>query len=227
MRKGTSTAAIIPRAIACSTFASGSFGRITIFSVYVMFISIVYGILGLIQSQFAQTQMRNLMFRFLFTDPRTAVSLLRLILARWTGRPISTNPPRPTNRDNLFRKVQFITTKYVAATMFALALLVAALCPMALVVTIVDNEIFLSYWPVSEHHDAVGAWGTSVAALLVLAVAILLRYQRPFVKLILLCFQACLQIVGWEGSAWVDEQIGHGSRPKGPHANTRAHPITL
>ena len=192
-----------------------------------MFISIVYGIMGLLQSQFTQTQMRNLVFRLLNAHPRTILSLLRLLVTRERKRFLSTSTLKRKNKSSLPRKVQFMVAKYIAATMFTLALLVVALCPLLLVVTIIDNEIFLSWFPVSEHHDAVGAWGNVAAALLVLIVAVILQYQEPLVELILICFQGCLRLLGWEESDWVQDKIERGDRPKGSHAIRRRIKLLL
>ena len=157
----------------------------------VLAVIVVQGILGLIESQFTQAEVRNLVFRVLYAEPRDFIILLfegerQEYLLKKLGMQNASKKPQASLR----WKLQFQIARLVAAAFFVFALFFAVLALAVFVTNVVTNEIYIAYYPVSEHSDAVGAWSMWVGAAFVLIAAVIVRYHAAWMKSLVVSFQA-------------------------------------
>jgi hypothetical protein len=171
------------------------------FNEFVLAVIVVQGILGLIESQFTQAEVRNLVFRVLYAEPRDFIILLfegqrqEKLLKKLGMQKASTKP------NTSFRwKLQFQIARLVAAAFFVFAIFFAVLALAVFVTTVITNEIYLTMWPVSERSDAVGAWSIWVGAAFVLSAAIIARYHASWMKSLVVSFRAFWRLVAWAGN---------------------------
>ena len=90
------------------------------------------GILGLIEIQYSQADVRNWLFRRL------------------------TNQTPLSKRETFTAKSSYYFAKGVAAGVYMFAIVVAVICPLIFVSCIVVNEIITWEYPSDEHYDAIG-----------------------------------------------------------------------
>jgi hypothetical protein len=170
------------------------------FNEFVLAVIVVQGILGLIESQFTQAEVRNLVFRVLYAEPRDFIILLfegerqEKMLQKLGMQNASTKP-----MSSLRWKLQFQIARLVAAAFFVLAIFFAVLALAVFVTTVITNEIYLAIYPVSERSDAVGAWSIWVGAAFVLIAAVIVRYHSSWMKSLVVSFRAFWRLVAWAG----------------------------
>jgi hypothetical protein len=168
------------------------------FNAFVLAVIVVQGILGLIESQFTQAQVRNLVFRVLYAEPRDFIILLfegqrqETLLKKLGMENASTKPAT-----SLRWKLQFQIARLTAAAFFVLALFFAVLALAVFVTNLVTTEIYLAIWPVSEYSDAIGAWSSWVGATFVMIAAVIVKYHAAWVKSFVVAFQAFWRLVAW------------------------------
>jgi hypothetical protein len=171
------------------------------FDEFVLAIIVAQGILGLIESQFSQAEVRNLVFRVLYAEPRDFIILLfegerQEKLLKKLGMQNASSKPKTSLR----WKLQFQFARLVAAAFFVFAMFFAVLAIAVFVTNVVTQEIYLGFWPVSEHSDAVGAWSMWVGAAFILIAAVIVRYHASWMKSLVVLFQAFWRLVAWAGN---------------------------
>lgn len=191
------------------------------FNKFVLVFIVVQGILGLLESQFTQAQVRNLVFRVLYAEPRDFIILLfegerqEKLLKKLGMQNASTKP-----QTSLRWRLQFQIARLIAAAFFIFALFFAILAIAVFVTNVVTNEINVASWPVSEYSDAVGAWSIWVSAALVLIAAILVRYHESWMKSLVVSFQAFWRVV-----AWAENERHARFQSSGPEPVTMRHRV--
>lgn len=171
------------------------------FDEFVLATIVAQGILGLIESQFSQAEVRNLVFRVLYAEPRDFIILLfegerQEKLLKKLG--MQNASPKP--KTSLRWKLQFQFARLVAASLFVFAMFFAVLALAVFVTNVITQEVYLAFWPVSERSDAVGAWSMWVGAAFVLIAAVIARYHASWMKSLVVLFQAFWRLVAWAGN---------------------------
>lgn len=110
---------------------------ISIVNSFCLLFIIIQGVLGLLEVNFTQTELRNKLF--LFLGGTTARS-------------------KPTN---LAARTRYQSAKVTALSFYLSAIALAIICPATFISSIVINEIRVWGYPVSEQPDAVGQVGYS------------------------------------------------------------------
>ena len=198
MRKNANMVASLGRPISELANSSRPLANLEKFNQSVLAVIVVQGILGLIESQFTQAEVRNLVFRVLYAEPRDFIILLfegereEKLLKKLGMQSASTKP-----QTSLRWRVQFQIARFVAAAFFVFAIFFAVLALAVFVTNVVTNELYLTYWPVSEHSDAVGAWSIWVGATFVLVSALIVRYHASWTKSLVISFQAFWRLFAW------------------------------
>jgi hypothetical protein len=168
------------------------------FDEFVLAVIVAQGILGLIESQFSQAEVRNLVFRVLYAEPRDFIILLfegkrQEKLLKKLGMQNASQKPMTSLR----WKLQFHFARLVAAAFFVFAVFFAVLALAVFVTNVITQEIYLTFWPVSERSDAVGAWSIWVGAAFVIIAAIIVRYHASWMKSLVVLFRAFWCVVAW------------------------------
>jgi hypothetical protein len=168
------------------------------FDEFVLAVIVAQGILGLIESQFSQAEVRNLVFRVLYAEPRDFIILLfegerQEKLLKKLGMQNASQKPMTSLR----WKLQFHFARLVAAAFFVFAVFFAVLALAVFVTNVITQEIYLTFWPVSERSDAVGAWSIWVGAAFVIIAAIIVRYHASWMKSLVVLFRAFWRVVAW------------------------------
>jgi hypothetical protein len=134
-----------------------------------------YGVLGLCISRYSVGEVRNGIFRFLNSDFRLWLKVIfegereEQVLAFFHMKNKDT-------RRTLWKKCKYVFAKAMAMSFSLTAAATAIICQAVFISTVVTNEILLQFYPVSEHSDAIEAWGTWVGAGLVLIAIVINRY---------------------------------------------------
>jgi hypothetical protein len=168
------------------------------FDEFVLAVIVAQGILGLIESQFSQAEVRNLVFRVLYAEPRDFIILLfegkrQEKLLKKLGMQNASQKPMTSLR----WKLQFHFARLVAAAFFVFAVFFAVLALAVFVTNVITQEIYLTFWPGSERSDAVGAWSIWVGAAFVIIAAIIVRYHASWMKSLVVLFRAFWCVVAW------------------------------
>jgi hypothetical protein len=80
----------------------------------------------------------------------------------------------------LFKDSQFVIGKWTSALVYVFSVFMAIACPMLFISSVVMNEIYVRFYPVSEQNDAVGQWGSWISALFVIIAAVIVRVNPAF-----------------------------------------------
>lgn len=80
----------------------------------------------------------------------------------------------------LFKDLQFVIGKWMSAAVYLFSVFMAIACPMLFISSIVINEIYVRFYPVSEQNDAVGQWGPWVSAVFIMIAAVIIRVTPAF-----------------------------------------------
>jgi hypothetical protein len=201
MRKYANMVPSLSRRVSKIAYTSKPLQNLYKFNMLVLAFVVVQGIFGLIESQFTQAQVRNMVFRVLYAEPRDFIILLfegerqKTLLEKLGMEKPSSKPP-----NSLRWKLQFQIARLIAASFFVCALFFAVLALAVFVTSVIANEIYLTIWPVSEHSDAVGAWSIWVGAAFVLIAAFIVKYHAAWMKSLVVAFQAFWRVVAWAGN---------------------------
>ncbi len=197
MRKNANMVPFLSRPISNVVNNSGPLRRLSTFDEFVLAFIVVQGLLGLIESQFTQAEVRNLVFRALYAEPRDFIILLfdGQRQDRWLKKLGMQNPSPKTSRR---WKFQYQAARLIAATFFATAIAFAIVCPAVFVTSVVTNEFYLTYYPLSEHSDAVGAWSIWVGAAFVIIAACIAQYHEAWMKSLRVAIQSSFQLIGYD-----------------------------
>jgi hypothetical protein len=201
MRKYANMVPMLERSISQLANSSRPLQNLYKFDEFVLAIIVGQGILGLIESQFTQAEVRNLVFRVLYAEPRDFIILLfegerQEKLLKKLGMQNASKKPKTSLRWRL----QFQFARLVAAAFFVFAMFFAVLALAVFVTNVITQEIYLAFWPVSERSDAVGAWSIWVSAAFVLIAAVIVRYHASWMKSLVVLFQAFWRLVAWAGN---------------------------
>ncbi|KAG8526154.1 uncharacterized protein KY384_000147 [Bacidia gigantensis] len=129
------------------------------------------GVLGLIEIKLHQTQVRAWMFRHI------------------AGL-------KPKSQRTLFKeKLSYHLGKGVAAGFYIFSILIATICPLVFISSVVVNEIMAWGYPYGETFDAIGQWGFWVSALFVILAAIVQKYNHAWMESIALGFKTTLRLI--------------------------------
>ena len=183
MRSGASMVPWLGSQVSEDWWNSKTYTFINYWSQIFAAVIVCYGALGLLYNQFSLREMRTLIFRLLYTQPKETKALWNLT-RRKNDLP---NLVDYTIEDARIggRKAQFLFAKIVAALYFLLGILIAFICPVIFLVVIVTSEIGMLQYAYNEHNDAVGAWSTWVGAAFVAVVSVVLHYQDEWEYLLL------------------------------------------
>ncbi|KAF8849397.1 hypothetical protein BDZ45DRAFT_236345 [Acephala macrosclerotiorum] len=164
-------------------------GYQTLFDINIVALAFIalYGMMGLIVSRWSPDEVRNGIFRFCNADLRLWVKVLFEgdREAHWLAYFNVTKKKDeilPFREKSLWKKCKYIWAKTIATCFSLTAGATAIICPAVFVSSVVANEILLQSYPVSEHSDAVGAWGTWVGAALVLIAAVINKYAGSWMR---------------------------------------------
>ncbi|CZR58194.1 uncharacterized protein PAC_08085 [Phialocephala subalpina] len=164
-------------------------GYQTLFDINIVALAFIaiYGIMGLIVSRWSPDEVRNGIFRFCNSDIRLWIKVIfqGKREAHWLAKFNLTKKRDeivPFKKKSLWKKCKYIWAKTIATLFSLTAGATAIICPAVFVSSVVANEILLQSYPVSEHSDAVGAWGTWVGAALVLIAAVINKYAGSWVR---------------------------------------------
>jgi hypothetical protein len=198
MRKYANMVPALSLSISEIANSSQPFQNVFKFNEVVLATVVAQGILGLIESQFSQAEVRNLVFRVLYAEPRDFIILLfegerQEKLLKKLG--MQNASPKPMT--SLRWRLQFHFARLVAALFFVFAIIFAALALAIFVTNVVTQEIYITFWPVSERSDAIGAWSIWVGAAFILIAAVIVRYHASWMKSLLVLFQAFWRLVAW------------------------------
>jgi hypothetical protein len=197
MRNGAKLVPWLTPQSAINRSNSKRYTDIQYFSQTMAAVVVLYGAFGLLHNQFSLREMRNLTFRFFNMHPTEIWTLWNIILRKFFRREVQKSIKSiKDDRKTRFRKVQYQFAKTMAMTFFLLGMMVALACPLTLLAVVITNEYDLSSDVFSEGNDAVGAWSTWVGAALVLAVAVILRYQDAWELFLLGCGDWLLRLFG-------------------------------
>jgi hypothetical protein len=201
MRKYANMVPLLERSISELANESRPLQNLYKFDEFVLATIVWQGILGLIESQFSQAEVRNLVFRVLYAEPRDCIILLfegkrQEKLLKMFGMQNASQKPMTSLRWRL----QFHFARLVAAAFFVFAVFFAVLALAVFVTNVITQELYLTFWPVSEHSDAVGAWSIWVGAAFVLIAAFIVRYHASWMKSLVVLFQAFWRVVAWAGN---------------------------
>ena len=139
----------------------------------------VQGALGVLESQFTQAEVRNIIFRFLYLAPKDYFILLLKgeRRRRWLRRLRLGSAAEETNKESVLWMLRRFFAKMVAASIFGVGICFVLICPAVFVTSAVANELFITEFPVSEHSDAIGAWGSWIGTALVVLAGAVIRYR--------------------------------------------------
>ena len=161
---------------------------------YLPALLLAYGALGLLYSQFSNTEMRNLIFRILIMDRQTFCDVYEIIGRRSENRAHVAQATSPSSRKGaaahrfvsrfkfdlmLILRARRIGAKYVAAAWFSMVILLTLPSALILVEVLLCYELDLKGLPYNEQSDAVGAWANWLVATLAILASIILHYQEP------------------------------------------------
>ncbi|KAF1983766.1 hypothetical protein K402DRAFT_435568 [Aulographum hederae CBS 113979] len=136
-------------------------------SVYVLF----QGFIAMLEVKWSQSQIRNGVFHFLSRLGRRNAEYSN-IAAPNERPPLST----PSHKDG----IQTLIAKLIASSLYIGAALGGLFFPFLFLVTIITNELWLGFTPSSERSDAIGAWGSWLAAALVLTAGIIGKFHKAW-----------------------------------------------
>ncbi|KAI9797217.1 MAG: hypothetical protein M1833_005626 [Piccolia ochrophora] len=89
----------------------------------------------------------------------------------------------------------FFAAKWTAAAVYLFSVFMAVACPMLFISSVVMNEIYVRFYPVSEQNDAVGQWGSWVAAAFVILAAVIAKLNNQFWHIVGRCYAATVRFV--------------------------------
>ncbi|KAL8826269.1 MAG: hypothetical protein Q9191_003908 [Dirinaria sp. TL-2023a] len=134
---------------------------------------IVHGVLGILEVQYTQAELRNRMFVWLAGKAPYG------------------------DRIGLAARVRYRFAKFMASSFFIGAIVAAVICPAIFVSSVIINEIVTWGYPVGERADGVGQWSTYVGAAFVLIGAIIQRYHLAWRHALILSLSKAQDLIQW------------------------------
>ncbi|OBT63728.1 hypothetical protein VE03_06164 [Pseudogymnoascus sp. 23342-1-I1] len=149
----------------------------------------INGAIGVLESYYSQSEVRNAIFRVCNADLRLWIKVLfegereEKLLRRYS---------REDNnmKESTWKKIRYHIAKAIAASFYLLAILLSVLCPAVFITSVISIEIYIQTFPPSEHSDAIGAWGPWVGAVLVVFAAVIERYSKSWLNALVIILRA-------------------------------------
>ena len=110
-----------------------------------------------------------------------AVPFLRV--HTWFDRTLQRRPRLRRAYDGyvkLFKGFHFVFGKWTSAFIYLFSVFMAIACPMLFISSVVMNEIYVRFYPVSEQNDAVGQWGSWISAVFVIIASVIIKVNPAF-----------------------------------------------
>ena len=198
LRKGANLVPWLSRKASERTISNPHFLGVVQFNKFVLVFVLIQGFLGVLQSQFTQQEVRNLIFRFLYLAPKDFVVLFLQgeRKRRWLTKLKLGPAEQDTDKNTIGWRIRLEFARLVAGGSFVLAVIFAVISPAIFVTTAVANELYIGYYPISEQSDAVGAWASWVATGAVVVAGSLIRYRESWESTLkLLIYKICLWLI--------------------------------
>ncbi|KFX92083.1 hypothetical protein O988_07435 [Pseudogymnoascus sp. VKM F-3808] len=157
----------------------------------------INGAIGVLESFYSQSEVRNGIFRLCNADLRMWIKVLfegerQEHLLNKFGR--QSAGLLKTKR----KRVRFLFAKAMATMFYLLAILLTVLCPVVFITSVITSEILIQNYPPSEHSDAIGAWGAWVGAILVIFAAVIEKYSKAWLISLLVLLRAMWHVVKYD-----------------------------
>lgn len=168
---------------------SKEFSKLYYVNLFALAFITINGAIGVLESYYSQSEVRNAIFRICNADLRLWIKVLfegereKQILRRYSREDKSM---KETTR----KKIRYHIAKATAASFYMLAISLSVLCPIVFITSVITSEIYIQTFPPSEHSDAVGAWGAWVGATLVIVAAVIDRYMKDWLDALVVLLSA-------------------------------------
>lgn len=174
-------------------FSSDSFLNLFYVNLFALAFIAINGAIGVLESYYSQSEVRNAIFRVCNADLRLWIKVL------FEGEREDRLLKRLSREDKSMKettgkKIRYHIAKAIAAMFYLLAIFLSVICPVVFITSVVTSEIFIQTFPPSEHSDAVGAWGAWVGAILVIFAAVIDRYSKAWLNAILVLLRAAWRV---------------------------------
>ncbi|KFY46373.1 hypothetical protein V495_02527 [Pseudogymnoascus sp. VKM F-4514 (FW-929)] len=173
------------------------FWKLFIVNLFALAFITINGAIGVLESYYSQSEVRNAIFRVCNADLRLWIKVL------FEGER-QDSFLRQSNRESVRihktkrKRVRFLFAKTMATMFYLLAILLSVLCPVVFITSVISSEILIQNYPPSEHSDAVGAWGAWVGAALVILAAVIDRYSTAWLNSILVVLRAMWRVFKYD-----------------------------
>ncbi|KFY79006.1 hypothetical protein V499_01956 [Pseudogymnoascus sp. VKM F-103] len=172
---------------------SDGFGSLFILNLFALAFITVNGAIGVLESYYSQSEVRNAIFRLCNADLRLWIKVLfagereEKLLKRYSRQD-------KNMKETMRKKIRFHIAKAIAAMFYLSAIFLSVICPIIFISSIISNEIYIQTFPPSEHSDAVGAWGAWVGATLVILAAVIEKYNKAWLNAIVILLRASWRV---------------------------------
>ncbi|KFY19875.1 hypothetical protein V491_04150 [Pseudogymnoascus sp. VKM F-3775] len=174
--------------------STDSFGRLFIVNLFALVYITINGAIGVLESYYSQSEVRNAIFRVCNADLRLWIKVLfegereDELLKKY-------GLEDKDMEETKWKKIRYHIAKTIAALFYLSAIFLSVICPVVFITSVISGEIFIQAFPHSEHSDAIGAWGTWVGATLVIIAAVIDRYSKAWLNAILVFLRAAWRVV--------------------------------
>ncbi|OBT71254.1 hypothetical protein VF21_09484 [Pseudogymnoascus sp. 05NY08] len=179
--------------------SSNGFGNLFFANLFALAFITINGAIGVLESYYSQSEVRNAIFRVCNADLRLWIKVLfegkrEEELLKQYGR-------EDKNMEETTRKkIRYHVAKAIAAMFYVLAIFLSVICPIVFITSVISSEILIQTIPPSEHSDAIGAWGAWVGAILVIFAAVIDRYAGAWLNTLVVLFRAAWRVVKYAKS---------------------------
>lgn len=181
MRNGANMVAILGKKTFDNIILKNGFQDLFAINFMALSFIVIYGAMGIIISRFSPDEVRNGIFRFFNSDLRLWLKVI--FEGDREHRALSYfGVQQKDDRRTVWRKVKYIFAKLMATSFSLTVGATVIICPAVFVSSVVANEIVIQSYPVSEHSDAIGAWGQWTGAGLVLIAAVINKWGGSWVQ---------------------------------------------
>ncbi|KFY32624.1 hypothetical protein V493_00022 [Pseudogymnoascus sp. VKM F-4281 (FW-2241)] len=188
MRAGTN---MVPHLLtnAVETVLTKGFDNFYILNLFALVFITVNGAIGVLESYYSQSEVRNAIFRVFNSDLRLWIKVMfegvreEELLRRYGLEDMDM-------KETTWKKVRYHIAKGIAALFYLLAIFLSIICPIVFITSVISSEIYIQAFPPSEHSDAIGAWGAWVGAIFVIIAAIIDRYSGAWLNAIIVFLRA-------------------------------------
>ncbi|KAL5346455.1 hypothetical protein ACLOAV_008726 [Pseudogymnoascus australis] len=171
------------------TAFSKEFRKLFFVNLFALAFITINGAIGVLESYYSQSEVRNAIFRVCNADLRLWIKVLfegereEKLLRRYSREDKSM-------KETTGKKIRYHIAKATAASFYLLAIFLSVICPIVFISSVITSEIYIQTFPPSEHSDAVGAWGAWVGATLVIVAAVIDRYSKDWLNALVVLLRA-------------------------------------